>query len=52
MMIGDTIDRQMQMLNNYNIGAALSLVLMILILASMMVMNRFSDDNGEGGLVA
>ena len=34
---------------NYNIGAALSLVLMVLILVSMTVMNRFDKDVGDGG---
>ena len=52
MLIGDTIERQMQVQYNYNVGAALSLVLMVLILVSMMIMNKFSDDDMEGGLVA
>ncbi len=52
MLIGDTIERQIQVQYNYNLGAALSLVLMLLILASMTIMNRFSDDDMEGGLVA
>ncbi len=52
MLIGDTIERQIQAQYNYNMGAAMSLVLMILILASMMIMNKFSDDDMEGGLVA
>jgi spermidine/putrescine transport system permease protein len=52
MLIGDTIERQMQVQYNYNLGAALSLVLMVLILVSMMIMNKFSDDDMEGGLVA
>lgn len=50
MMIGDTIERQMRQQNNYHVGAALSLVLMIIILLSMFIMNRFSDDS-EGGIV-
>lgn len=33
---------------NYNIGASLSLVLMVLILISMTVMNHFDKDAGEG----
>lgn len=45
-MIGDTIERQFQNPSTYNVGAALSLVMMILILISMAVMNRFSDDEG------
>lgn len=36
---------------NYNIGAALSLVLMILILISMAVMNHFDKDESAGGLM-
>ena len=49
-LIGDTIERQFQSAYNYNLGAAISFVLMILILVSMSVMNRFGDE--EGGLVA
>ncbi|MBQ7319446.1 MAG: ABC transporter permease [Clostridia bacterium] len=45
-MIGDTIERQFQNPSTYNVGAAISLVMMILILISMAVMNRFSDDEG------
>jgi len=52
MLIGDTIERQIQVQYNYNLGAALSLVLMVLILASMMIVNYFSGDDMEGGLVA
>ena len=45
-MIGDTIERQFQNPSTYNVGAALSLIMMILILISMAIMNRFSDDEG------
>ncbi len=45
-MIGDTIERQFQNPSTYNVGAALSLVMMILILISMAIMNHFSDDEG------
>ena len=45
-LIGDTIERQFQNPSTYNVGAAISLVMMILILISMAVMNRFSDDEG------
>lgn len=48
-LIGDTIERQFQTAYNYNLGAAMSLVLMIIILISMAVMNRYSDE--EGGMV-
>ena len=45
-MIGDTIERQFQNPSTYNVGAALSLVMMILILISMAIMTHFSDDEG------
>ena len=45
-LIGDTIERQFQNPATYNVGAAISLIMMILILISMAVMNRFSDDEG------
>lgn len=49
-LIGDTIERQFQTAYNYNLGAAMSLVLMVIILISMAVMNRYSD--GEESVVA
>ena len=42
-LIGDTIERQFQVPSTYNIGAMISLVMMILILISVAVMNRFSE---------
>ncbi len=48
-LIGDTIERQFQNPSTYHIGAAISLVMMILILISSAIMNRFSDDD-EGGM--
>lgn len=50
MLVGDIIERQMIANNNYNLGAALSLVLMVMILISMAVVNRLSDGN-DGGIV-
>ncbi len=47
MLIGDVIERQIQMNYDYNFGAALSLVLMIMILISMTIMNRFTGENDE-----
>ena len=46
--LGDAIERQFQNVNTYNVGAAMSLVMMILVLASLWVMNRFTDTE-EGG---
>ena len=47
-LIGDTIERQF-VSSARNIGAAISLVMMVLILISMSIMNRFGDD--ERGIV-
>lgn len=48
-LIGDTIERQFTS-NFYHFGAAISFVLMLLILLSMAIMNKFTDEEG-GGLV-
>ena len=45
-LIGDTIERLFKNTSTYNVGAAISLVMMILILISVWVMNKFSDDDG------
>ena len=50
-LIGDVIDTKFSYENNYNLGAALSFVLMLMILICMAVMNEFSDDDGEAILV-
>ncbi len=48
-LVGDTIERLFQNTSTYGVGAAMSLVMMILIIISVAVMNRFSDS--EGGMV-
>ncbi|MBQ9979205.1 MAG: ABC transporter permease [Clostridia bacterium] len=48
-LIGDTIERQF-VTGAYNVGAAISLVMMILILISLGVMNYFTEEN-EGGII-
>lgn len=45
-LIGDIIETQFQTANNFNLGASLSFILMILIFICLAVMNRFSDDDG------
>ena len=51
-LIGDTIERQFQRPDTYNVGAALSLVMMVLILISIAIMNRFAgDDDSTGGIM-
>ena len=42
-LLGDTIERQFQNAVTYHTGAAISLVMMVLILISLAVMNKFSD---------
>ena len=48
-LIGDTIERQF-VTGALNVGAAISLVMMILILISLTVMNKFGDSD-EGGII-
>ncbi|MCD7723439.1 MAG: ABC transporter permease [Clostridiales bacterium] len=51
-LIGDVIETQFQSANNYNLGASLSLVLMILILICLGVMNSLgADGNDDGGII-
>jgi len=50
-LIGDVIERLFKQGNNPNLGAALSLVLMILVFVCTGIMNRFGADE-EGGVIA
>ena len=50
-LIGDVIESSFQSANNYNLGAALSFVLMILIFVCLGVMNYFDDGTEDGGVV-
>ncbi len=50
-LIGDVIERQFKQGNNPNLGAALSLVLMVLVFVCTGIMNRFGADE-EGGVIA
>ena len=49
MLIGDVIERQFKSAQNPNLGAALSLVLMLLVFICTGIMNRFGSD--EEGVV-
>lgn len=49
-LIGDTIERQF-ITGALNVGAAISLVMMVLILISLTVMNKFTDSD-DGGIIA
>lgn len=50
-MIGDVIEDKFyrSSVPDYNIGATISLVLMLIILISLAVVNKFSDDDDESG---
>ena len=50
-LIGDIIEMQFQTAYNYNLGAALSLVLMVLIRICMAFMNRFADQDSGAMIV-
>ena len=50
-LIGDVIEGQFQTAYNYNLGAALSLVLMVLILICLGVLNYFTDSEEDGGVL-
>ena len=47
MMVGDIIERQFKGSYNQNLGAAMSLILMILVFISIGLMNRFTGDDEE-----
>ena len=46
-LVGDVIEQEIIYKNNYNLGSALSLVLMVLIFVCVGVMNRFTDNDDE-----
>lgn len=46
-LIGNVIEQEFTTANNWNLGAGLSLVLMILVIGSMALMSKY-DKNGEG----
>lgn len=52
-LVGEVIESQFVNSNNFNLGASLSLVLMVLILVCMAIMNHFSgeDEVAGGGMM-
>ena len=46
-LVGDTIERLFQNTSTYGVGAAMSLIMMILIILSIGIMNRFTDDDED-----
>jgi spermidine/putrescine transport system permease protein len=51
MLIGDVIERLFKQGNNANLGAALSLVLMILVFVCTGIMNKVTGSDGEDVVV-
>ena len=50
-LIGDVIERQFKQGSNPNLGAALSLLLMILVFVCTGIMNRFGGSSEEGSVM-
>lgn len=48
LLIGNVIEQEFMQGTNWNLGSGLSVVLMIFVIASMALMNRF-DNDGKGG---
>ncbi len=46
-LVGDTIERLFQNPSTYNVGAVISLVMMVLIVISVGIMNRFTDEEHD-----
>lgn len=51
-LIGDVVESQFKTAYNPNLGAALSLVLMVLVLVCVGIMNHFSGGNEDEGVLA
>jgi spermidine/putrescine transport system permease protein len=51
MLIGDVIEKQFKTSNNPNMGATLSLLLMLMVLVCTGIMNRFGGEDEEGGVL-
>ena len=49
MLIGNLIEQQFLVVNDWFFGSAISIILMVLILVTMAVMNRLSGNNPEEG---
>lgn len=49
MLLGNLIEQQFITMGNKNFGSAISIIMMIIILISMAIMNRFGGTDKEGG---
>ena len=50
-LIGEVIEDSFFYSENWNFGSAISFVLMIIIMISIAVVNKFSDDEEDGGMI-
>ncbi len=50
-LIGEEIESAFMSSGDQNFGSAISLILMILIMLSIAIMNKFSDDSEDGGMI-
>jgi len=50
-LIGDLIENQFKYANNWGFGSAMSVVLMILILAAMNIMRKYEGENSGGSVL-
>ena len=49
LLIGNLIEQEFKQLNDWNVGSAMSMILMVFIVISMMVSSKY-DRDGEGAL--
>lgn len=47
LLLGNVIDQEFNVANNWNLGSGLAIVLMLFIFISMAVMNRYSSEEGD-----
>ena len=50
MLIGNVIEQQFLAIGNWNFGSAVSVLMMILIMISMIFLSRYNK-NGNGGML-
>ena len=50
-LIGEVIEDSFLNSENWNFGSAISFILMIIIMLSIAVINKFSDDEEDGGMI-
>ena len=48
MLVGNLVEQQFLLVNNWHFGSAISMILMVLILISMAVLNRYDASETEG----